>query len=362
MSKNRLLIVFGGTDEHEYQTIFPSDRVSEVDILQFNFVNWYPNIWCNQDRYLWREHVRGPWEYGSSIKAKAILDSLKWAANKLWDDFTWFNVNVTGLSAKDVRGLTEISQTIIEACIKNWNNPPFDQYEDIFVVAHSRGCLLGISNLPGLHQKFGDKLKRVVLLDPVSMRVGGDNPLSENAETFHQMVNSVDTMEYHIVIRTQNDYPFASYAGELVGINSTADLGLAYHRKFADTEKINMKNVYIQVADMGHSGMLTEKFRVGFPHYLNIISQAAWNTVCVGKDEMLVTKPTDQSLQVKNYLNGKIYADGWNGNDWDKEIRDEIIKIPPHASKAVRDEDYRFQIGRYVAWLQCYTRRLEQNA
>ncbi|NEO75517.1 hypothetical protein [Moorena sp. SIO4G3] len=352
MSKNRLLIVFGGTDEHEYQTIFPSDQVSEVDILQFNFVNWYPNIWCNQNRYLWREHVYTNWEYGSSIKAKAILDSLKWAANKLWDDFTWFNVNPAGLSAKDVRGLTDISQTIIEACIKNWDNPSFDQYEDIFVVAHSRGCLLGISNLPGLHQKFGNKLKRVVLLDPVCMRVGGDNPLSENVKTFHQMVNSVDTMEYHIVIRTKKDYPFASYAGELVGINSTDPLlGLEYHRKFSDTENIRMKNVYIQVADMGHSGMLTDKFQAGFPHYMNIISQAAWNTVCVGNDEMPVTKATDQSLQVKNYCDGKIYADGWDGNDWDKEIRDEII-----------DSSQEYQMGRYVAWLQCYTRRLEQNA
>ncbi len=351
MSKNRLLIVFGGTEEDVYQTIFPSDQVSEVDILQFNFVNKYPNIWCDQNRYLWLQNAFSDWEYGSSIGAKAIMDSLKWAANKLWDDFTWTGVSWAGLSATDVRGLTEISQTIIEACIKNWDNPPFSDYEEVFVVAHSRGCLLGISNLPGLYQKLGNKLKRVVLLDPVCMRVGGDDPLGENVKTFHQMVNSVDTMEYHIVIRTKNDYPFASYAGELVGINSTGNLGLAYHRKFADTEKIDMKNVYIQVADMGHSGMLTDKFRVGFPHYLNIISQAAWNTVCVGKDEMPVAKPTDQSLQVKNYLNGKIYADRWDGNDWDKEIRDEII-----------DRSQEYQIGRYVAWLQCYTRRLEQSA
>lgn len=325
MAKN-LLIVFGGTTQSEPQKIFTDAELSNasVDVLHINLLTINSNIaftTSNNENLngKWLEAKPSHWLEKRKLKAKIELKDLDDNSShfrsklnemgKVIEEINWSHSNYSENS--DARGMTEkafnnfsqASQGLILNFLSYVKKINYD-YENVFIIAHSRGCSLAINTLSKFNQAdelnnvLISKLKRIVLLDPVGKNVNNtdDTIIPKNAETIKEL--SEKGKEIHIVVKsesTKNDYE--SYADRLAGTERRGRINSNIHKS------PDMRNIYIHIAHMAHEGMLEEKFKKGFAHYKKIIDEGAWKTIYSNEKEVDINL-IKKSPALKAYIEG----------------------------------------------------------
>lgn len=300
---NNLLIVFGGTTENT--VVFPSNDShlnssglfsheeldsNHVDVLQINLLTVDPSVSFRANQHSPLGELNGAW---LTAKPKGISRALKSSLTgkysdptlssiaKFIEDANWSQYNYTENS--DARGMTvtvfnQFSQSS-KNLIKNFLNNPGKDYDSVLMLAHSRGCGLtlqslsqndvhstsDINNIELSSDVLTSKLKRVVLLDPVSKNANNANDIIPPANAKMVAKLSQTDKEIHIVSKAKSaSIDYGSYVDVLVGAKNGGNNGL------------NFRNVYVHIAEMTHEGMLSEKLRVNFKKYLNIIVDQPW--------------------------------------------------------------------------------------
>ena len=368
-----LLIVFGGTREEDYQGIFDSKDLDNTKVLQFNFCTEKSNIIVDGLKWMERGYQKFWSDSDPKISdnkdAQKIKTSLN-SAGRTLSDVNWgskSNPNTsgtsTGLIYKDYKPYLQAINNVLE----EYHSKIEENYEQVMVLAHSRGCLLAIGTLGTVQSLYGNKLKRMVLLDPVSVSdppfVSGYPTLDANIQAFQDMVKKTTNLEYHIIVRSKNDkfndllpdiFSYYSYAPDLLlGLKGTGTLGNSYHYRYNETIAVNMDDVYVHIAEMGHEGMLTKKLRTGFGAYMNIISTEPWRTMYSGGDEIDTAGIISNSSSLQHYVesHSDIYADEINppAND---------VSLYPYYKLIMEQEDgANIQRPRFIAFLQCLASR-----
>ncbi|NEP09768.1 MAG: alpha/beta hydrolase [Symploca sp. SIO2C1] len=327
-----LLIIFGGTTQSEEQKIFTPEELSKaaVDVLQINLLTTNSNIIfktfstkSNNNQYLepldqtWLEanpsgilrDLEAKIKLKNSNKSKELLYKLKCLGDAI-EETNWSSKNYTKNS--DARGMTEktfnnFSQASQELILSFLNYvKQVNTYENIFILAHSRGCSLAINTLSKFnldHEILIEKLKRVVLLDPVAKNVNyaDETIIPKNAETIKKL--SSQEKEIHIIVKSElANYNYESFADRLVGTRRGRHINCK-RSKFPD-----MRNVYVHIAHMAHEGMLTDQFRgnndSGFKHYYKIIDQGKWEKIYSNDKEVDLMK-IKKSPALQAYIKGE---------------------------------------------------------
>lgn len=335
MSDN-LLIVFGGTTQSEPQTIFNNDELKNqsVDVLQFNFITTESRVivYRLQDQSYQRVDLLTA-EPGSILELRALkakindnlagygyealrgdLEQIK----RVIEDINWSSKNYSKNS--DARGMT------LEACnsfasasksfITSFLSTVGSGYKNIFLLAHSRGCNLVISalarNCGQQDYKVDDnmlagKLKRLVLLDPVSMNVDNDGEkiVNANSETIKDLSRYKNSgVEIHCVVKTEmSGFDYDSYVDRLVGtkMGQKADVQeLSYQNLNAP----NLQSIFVSLAHMKHEGMMEEQLRAGFKKYFEIISPENWREM-YANDELIAIDSLKTSAALNRYISGE---------------------------------------------------------
>ncbi|WP_353932955.1 alpha/beta hydrolase [Okeanomitos corallinicola TIOX110] len=323
MTKN-LLVVFGGTTQSNPQKIFTDAELSSnsVDVLQINLLTINSNITFTTNN---NEHLNKKWleaepsgllrKLKVTIKLKDLDDNANDFLSKLdemgkvIEKINWSHSNYTENS--DARGMTveafndfsQASQGLILKFLIYLKKINYE-YENVFILAHSRGCSLAINALSKFDQ--GDeldnvlisKIKRVVLLDPVGKNVNNTDEtiIPKNAETIKYL--SEIGKEIHIVVKSEStNYDYESYADILVGTKQGGHIDSNIHNS------PDMRNVYVHIAHMAHEGMLAEKFRHCFSHYNKIIDTGAWKIIYSNEKEVDINL-MKESPALKAYIKG----------------------------------------------------------
>ncbi|MDJ1171100.1 hypothetical protein PMG71_16850 [Roseofilum sp. BLCC_M154] len=319
---NNLLIVFGGTTENtvvfpsndsglKSSRLFTKDELdsNHVDVLQINLLTINPSVsfFANKDSSL--GDLNGAWltaepkgisrALKSSLTGKYSDPSLQSIA-KFIEKANWSHANYTENS--DARGMTvtvfnQFSRSSKDL-IDNFLNNSGKDYDSVLMLAHSRGCGLTLQSLSQNDvnstsdindiQLSSDvltgKLKRVVLLDPVSKNANNANEVIPPANAQVVAKLSQTDKEIHIVSKAKStskvvSTDYDSYVDVLVGAKESND-------------RLDFSNIYVHIADMVHEGMLSEELRGNFKKYLNIIMDKPWTQ----------TYFNDQEVSAGNFL------------------------------------------------------------
>jgi len=315
---NNLLIVFGGTTENT--VVFPSNdsglkssrlfsnqelEANNVDVLQINVLTTDPSISFYAHQSSPFRRLNGVWV---SKKEKSIFleEHMIQALRDIGDvikKVDWGSLYRQGSSARgmNVEQFNDFSRTS-KSLILNFLKGREENYSSIFMLAHSRGCALALQSLSkddvNKKSEIGqvkleknvlmNKLKRIVLLDPVSKNASSGWFWSTNANAIIPPANakivaelSQTDKEIHIVSKAKSaSIDYDSYVDVLVGAKGSNDDGL------------NFSNIYVHIADMVHEGMLSEELRGNFKKYLNIIMDKPWTQ----------TYFNDQEVSAGNFL------------------------------------------------------------
>ncbi|MDJ1180379.1 hypothetical protein PJF56_16055 [Roseofilum sp. BLCC_M91] len=304
---NNLLIVFGGTTENT--VVFPSNDSqlnssglfsheeldsNHVDVLQINLLTVEPSVSFRANQHSPLGELNGAW---LTAKPKGISRALKSSLTgkysdpsldsiaKFIEDANWSQYNYTENS--DARGMTvtvfnQFSRSSKDL-ITNFLNNSGKDYDSVLMLAHSRGCGLtlqslsqndvnstsDLNNLELSSDVLTDKLKRVVLLDPVSKNANNANDIIPPANAKVVAKLSQTNKEIHIVSKAKStskgiSTDYGSYVDVLVGAKNGSSNGLDF------------RNIYVHIAEIAHEGMLSEKLRGNFKKYLNIIVDQPW--------------------------------------------------------------------------------------
>ncbi|NES78284.1 MULTISPECIES: hypothetical protein [unclassified Okeania] len=329
---NNLLIVFGGTTQSEPQTIFSCQDLStaSVDVLQINLLTIEPNVSFisinnnNKDTYFLSQ-LDGNWLEGTptgtlrNLQVKLLLqenDVLK-ALKTTIEKVNWSHANYTndsdakGMQKETFDSFSQVSQQLIVDFLE-WTNNQGNDYQNVFILAHSRGCALAIqslskSNVTELSDNLlTQKLKRIVLLDPVSKNAGKSLSWFSNEEGVDEKIITANAKivellskknkEIHIIVKSvKKTMNYECYADRLVGTKR----GGCY----TTFSPIDMKNVYVHIAAMAHEGMLGKRFRDNFKNYRKIIDNN-WNEIFWNDKKVDFTQMRNSDA-LKTYKNGE---------------------------------------------------------
>ncbi|MEM1170521.1 MAG: hypothetical protein AAGJ08_15930 [Cyanobacteria bacterium P01_H01_bin.35] len=336
---NNLLIVFGGTTQSEPQTVFTYQDLStaSVDVLQINLLTIEPNvsfISTNNQNNQELSKLDGNWLQGtptgdkrslevklrSSLENNDVLKELKTTIEKV----NWSHANYTkdsdarGMQKETFYSFSEVSQQLIVDFLE-WTKKQGNDYKNVFILAHSRGCALAIQSLSKLSEsKLSDdllteKLKRIVLLDPVSKNADKNLALIRNwfsneegvdEEIITANANIVELLskknkEIHIIVKSKiKKVNYECYADRLVGTKRGSLI------KDSNSPSPEISNVYVHIADMAHEGMLGKDLRDHFKYYNNIISNDNWNEI-FWNDKIVNLGQMKNSDALTQYRNSK---------------------------------------------------------
>ncbi len=392
MSDN-LLIVFGGTTQSEFQEVFTPTELKELstDVLQFNLLTVESNVMFYRPKYdqplklVWAEIGSSVWTWEDGIKVRPLIykvnENLKSygyqnirreieEVGKAIEKVNWSHKNYSENS--DARGMTlqacHLFSSTSKGLILSFLDKIGQNYKNIFIMAHSRGCSLAIdvlrnsqnSNSNIDNNALTDKLKRIVLLDPVDKNVGfSESIIKENVEVINNLSHDPRNIEIHFVAKTKDsqfwelfDTNYESFVDRLVGTQSGKKVSNE-HRLSGDNPDIpDMKNIYVHLAHMVHEGMLENKLRENFRKYQTIISGNNW-TEMYSNDESINISDLKSSEALNKYIEGKESANNINPKNEDP-IHDLFHTFP----KEVLDDRRRAFIhclASKVYSLQCKT-------
>ncbi|NES73185.1 MAG: hypothetical protein F6K24_52350, partial [Okeania sp. SIO2D1] len=225
------------------------------------------------------------------LQENDVLKALKTKIEKV----NWSHANYTkdsdarGMQKETFYSFSQVSQQLIVDFLE-WTKKQGNDYKNVFILAHSRGCALAIqslskSNVTELSDNLlTQKLKRIVLLDPVSKNA--DNNLSwfSSKESVDEKIITANAKivellskknkEIHIIVKSvKKTINYKCYADRLVGTKQ------GYLINNPDSPDPKMENVYVHIAAMAHEGMLGKDFRNNFKNYRKIISNDNWNEI-----------------------------------------------------------------------------------
>ncbi|NEO52227.1 MAG: hypothetical protein F6K54_03495 [Okeania sp. SIO3B5] len=377
---NNLLIVFGGTTESDVvfpvidtqdkslksSGLFTQDELDlvKVDVLQFNLLTSEPNInfFANKNSYFDNSCQRltnksNSWFKRDLIMTKKEFDFQdKTVLEKLDDllktieDINWSSLNYSensdgrGMTVEAFNNFSEMSRELIVSFLEYLENKK-NNYDKVFMLAHSRGCALALQLLSDRSVNTQDdtqliqladnlltkKLKRIVLLDPVSKNATNTFSWSTDANNVVSPANAKivkllstikdENKEIHIISKAKSAkiINYESYADRLVGTKQA--------NKNNSSDSPNMSNVYVDIADMVHEGMLSgDLYKKGnFTEYTKIISDSPWNTTYVG-DQDVDLEEMKKSKALKEYIEGNKSANELTPGDGDP-LKDFYEKI-----------------------------------
>ncbi len=321
---NNLQIVFGGTTEDtvvfesqdtslKSSGLFTNDELDNVsvDVLQINLLTTHPSVSFRASKYSAFKGLNGVWLLADSggimrnLNAKIsyfldndLDDNLQSMAD-LIQEVNWSHGNYTENS--DGRGMTvkafnEFSLRSKELILSFLSGVQQAQHDDdqVFILAHSRGCGLAIQllsdrnvndkddikNMQLAKNSLTNKLKRIVLLDPVSKNATDYFGMGTNLNKIVIPANakiveilSHKNKEIHIISKRRKvSMNYESYVDVLVGAKK--------HKNYSEIgNSINMRNIYVHIADMAHEGMLSKELHEHFKEYKNIITDQSWSNI-----------------------------------------------------------------------------------
>lgn len=318
---NNLLIVFGGTTENtvvfesndsnlKSSGLFLNDELdsNHVDVLQINVLTTDPSISFYSHKPSPFHGLNGVWV--SKKETIVFEEHMRQALRDINDVIKKVDWGSLYSQGSDGRGMTveqfnDFSRTS-KSLILNFLQEG-KEYSNILMLAHSRGCALAlqslslndvnsksdINNIELSSDVLTGKLKRVVLLDPVSKNASSGWFWSKNAnkiippanakivEKLSQKINK----EIHIVSKAKSSsINYDSYVDHLVGTKK-GNKGCG-SSSYPD---INMQNIWVHIADMAHEKMLSNQLRSKIlpcqydkltgdnnQEYLKIIQSSEW--------------------------------------------------------------------------------------
>jgi hypothetical protein len=326
---NNLLIVFGGTTEDtvvfesqdtslKSSGLFTNDELDNVsvDVLQINLLTTYPSVSFRASKSSAFKGLNGVWLLADSggimrnLNAKRsyfldndLDDSLQSMAD-LIQEVNWSHGNYTensdarGMTVKAFNEFSRGSKELIVSFLSGVQQAQAD-YDQVFLLAHSRGCGLAtqllsdrdindkddIKNMQLANNSLTNKLKRIVLLDPVSKNATDSFGIGTNLNKILIPANaqlieilSHKNKEIHIISKAKS----TSFRGVSTNYESYVDVlvGAKKHKKHSEiSNSINMRNIYVHIADMAHEGMLSKELHEHFKEYKNIITDLSWSNI-----------------------------------------------------------------------------------
>ena len=362
MSDN-LLIVFGGTTQSELQDVFTPTELEQdsTDILQFNLLTVESNVTLCLKNHSYQSQELIKAEPGSILQLRALESEVNQEALEIYgyqgiqpeleaignaiEKVNWSATNYSENS--DARGMTQeachLFSSTSQALILSFLEKIGQNYKNIFIMAHSRGCSLAINTLCDIQNSnfnisnnaLTDKLKRIVLLDPVAKNVGfNDFIIEDNVKIINNLSRYPRNIEIHFVVKTQSsNYDYQSFVDRLVGtklgtkVNKEASLDK--HNLSGHNSNIpNLKNIYVHLAHMVHEGMLGNDLTKHFKKYKKIISGDDW-TEMYSNNQLIEINHLINSDALNRYIDGKESANNIN----------------PEEGDGIHDLFYSFQIG-----------------
>lgn len=347
MSDN-LLIVFGGTKQSKFQEVFTPTKLKELstDVLQFNLLTVESNVMfyrlkddkclelveaettSSDDQHLTYK-VNKNLDIHSSQDIRHEIEEVGKAIEEVnWSHYTYSdNSDGKGMTQDACHLFSSTSKALILSFLKKIGQ----NYKKIFIMAHSRGCSLAIdilrnsqtSNFNIDDNVLTDKLKRIVLLDPVAKNVGfSESIIKENVKVINKLSHDPRNIEIHFVAKTEDsqwlffDTNYKSFVDRLVGTQSGEKVSNE-HRLSGDNPDIpDMRNIYLHLAHMTHEGMLEKKLRENFRKYQTIISGDDW-TEMYSNDKSINISELKTSEALKKYIEGKESANNINPENGD---------------------------------------------
>lgn len=334
MKGRNLLVIFGGTNQREPQTIFTPDelRRNETDILQFNLLTEKPSIvyevmkQTGKNCYVDKTHLLYKADRGIDIieneqlvnPLSPLFNALNKMANYLAKSVKWsesrlnysIGSSLRGISKEILLKLSKQSLSVVKCIL---NEPIGKDYDNVIVLAHSRGCGIAteVANEFKDDVDIGEKFLRLVLLDPVSKNANksADAHIKKEHQEYIQEMRLKG--EVHIIVKTRHTERFygllhtdyKTYADRLVGTEKG--------RKCKDATK-SMLNIYVHVAAMAHEDMLTKELCKAFPRYRAVILGEKYrlkdNNICTPLEDLkvvdYVTAPNRSSTLLR-YMNSE---------------------------------------------------------
>lgn len=336
---NNLLVVFGGTSQDTRQAIYNTEdlRSKQTDVLQFNLLTTEPSVELQKssgDSVKFVEGApdasRSPIRFctgrfgikypcgftgirpiGASVVNReqfpgsdtSSLDRLK----DRMESVNWSSKLSPASENSEVRGMNGNGYDFgldATAVIRDFLAGSGNNYDNIFIMGHSRGHALALraADPNNLGPSGSEKLKRVVLLDPVNKNVGStdrDTIIPESQRIIKNL--TTNNKEVHFVVAKKLDgiqNTFNSDIGAYVGsgINLSRESltpildgnplqAISQIRQGISqavdtvTDGINspnnptIQNTYVHFAGTNHTMLEAGgNFRGNFPSYLELIS------------------------------------------------------------------------------------------
>ena len=373
MSDN-LLIVFGGTTQSEFQEVFTRTELKDhsTDVLQFNLLTVESNVMFYRSKYdqplKLVKAEPGPWWKKKDLESEVnknlqfygyqdILGEIEEVGDAIekvnWSHASLEDSNVSGMTLRTCHRFSSTSKALILSFLDKIGQ----NYKNIFIIAHSRGCSLAInalrdsqnSNFSIARNALTDKLKRIVLLDPVSINWGShfaldkdDNDDShikqENIKVINNLSRDQRNIEIHFIVKTESSNTtiintnYDSFVDRLVGTQSGEKVSNEQKLSGDNPDIPDMQNIYVHLAHMVHEGMLENRLRENFRKYQTIISGDDW-TEMYSNDQSINISNLINSEALNKYIEGKESANNINPKNEDP-IHDlfNIFEINDHVT------------------------------
>lgn len=307
---NNLLILFGGTTQYEKQEIFNPKELydNSMDILQINLLSTESNVlfanpslndmrwetWLQANPSGLMRHLKADIKNDAPVAVRSALKILKTTIEKIdWSAMNYSaNSDARGMNVEAFKKFSYASIQVIQSLLSHASH-----YQNIFFLAHSRGCSIALRVAGALDNSYLEKIKRVVLLDPVAKNVNDsdDEIIPNNCAVVKALSNL--GKEIHLISKSeQSNFDYESFVDQLVGTKWGGRINTG------DTS-LNMNNICVHLASMVHEGMLGKKFRDNFGAYLRIIKSDDW-TNSYANDKKVDLQRMKQSAALQSYISG----------------------------------------------------------